>query len=186
MRCDFTVMSDFNPLVRFQSTHLHEVWRAVNKGLKDICVSIHTPTWGVTNAICTVTAADKFQSTYLHEVWPSALCRFDSLHWSFNPHTYMRCDLHLRQTVHQGMFQSTHLHEVWLLSKRDAIDLTLVSIHTPTWGVTFSVVAYNIYSRFQSTHLHEVWRDVSSRNATIAGFNPHTYMRCDCIQSCIL
>ena len=53
----------------------------------------------------------------------------------FNPHTYMRCDwsLFLQQSQQN------------------------VSIHTPTWGVTYLTGVHVRYVMFQSTHLHEVW-----------------------------
>ena len=55
------------------------------------------------------------------------------------------------------MFQSTHLHEVWPVFVARAIE-TL---------------------KFQSTHLHEVWHKDWLETVYTAGFNPHTYMRCD-------
>ena len=75
----------------FQSTHLHEVWLCVlwyqfsiycfnphtymrcdfkpasSKRLR--WVSIHTPTWGVTNILSNTEGFTLFQSTHLHEVW---------------------------------------------------------------------------------------------------------------------
>ena len=120
----------------FQSTHLHEVWLpfsfpcklsyvsihtptwGVTDGLRAWChlfqVSIHTPTWGVTAINGEAVRFKTFQSTHLHEVW----------------------------RLYKGMyrnrleFQSTHLHEVWHLCINAVIYAGLVSIHTPTWGVT--------------------------------------------------
>ena len=54
----------------FQSTHLHEVWRA--------------PILKWTNVLL-------FQSTHLHEVW-LFLHSYGYYTICFNPHTYMRCD----------------------------------------------------------------------------------------------
>ena len=100
--------------VKFQSTHLHEVWQkrytwinmhnSFNPHTYMRCdwatssrrwiqkVSIHTPTWGVTES-----ATDVNYHTA-----------------SFNPHTYMRCD----PVCTDERFRY------------------VVSIHTPTWGVT--------------------------------------------------
>ena len=130
-------------ILKFQSTHLHEVW------LRDVIlhkkgnVSIHTPTWGVTPKVkCTLDLSEvsihtpTWGVTFLREY--EAWLRQVSIHtptwgvtktlsntWiinSFNPHTYMRCDL-------RGRRQQGDRH---------------VSIHTPTWGVTgFSVRCQN-------------------------------------------
>ena len=124
-------------------------------------VSIHTPTWGVTggHSEClsgyfgfnphTYMRCDQanlaikaqnlvFQSTHLHEVWPSAVPIWSDC-FCFNPHTYMRCDI---QGVYPNgsspQFQSTHLHEVWLIIGLCPPFHQPVSIHTPTWGVTFT------------------------------------------------
>ena len=103
-------------------------------------VSIHTPTWGVTQSDKPFYIHSKwFQSTHLHEVWLLGQ-RPRPFRCRFNPHTYMRCDPF-------GFL----------------LFLTLkVSIHTPTWGVTFWIFAIS---------------DTKS-------FNPHTYMRCDLLDFC--
>ena len=120
-----------------------------------------------------------FQSTHLHEVW------------------------HIMEIIlsEKTKFQSTHLHEVWLRYFLQSLLGLIVSIHTPTWGVTWCVTekghtntSFNphTYMRcdsksekktqnqmFQSTHLHEVWRWSKTTIVVICSFNPHTYMRCD-------
>ena len=122
-----------------------------------------------------------FQSTHLHEVWHG-----EGAWWKGS----MR-------------FQSTHLHEVWHLWRGKRKMDQQVSIHTPTWGVTTSIVSTWVQGiMFQSTHLHEVWqnklrwrwlrilvsihtptwgvtRSSAWRSIGRPGFNPHTYMRCD-------
>ena len=121
----------------FQSTHLHEVWLIMSISLWAVkcfnphtymrcdtqpmnafrtkTVSIHTPTWGVTVRIVAIIERYTFQSTHLHEVWlpNSNQCR-----------------------IRYG-FQSTHLHEVWHLCWLKINVISEVSIHTPTWGVTY-------------------------------------------------
>ena len=57
----------------------------------------------------------------------------------------------------------------------------MVSIHTPTWGVTTEWGATYLNAMFQSTHLHEVWPITRFYNRFMICFNPHTYMRCDLI-----
>ena len=163
---------------QFQSTHLHEVWPSLTSitsittsfnphtymrcdfGKNEIgfarLVSIHTPTWGVTITFCNIFLAQLFQSTHLHEVW-HRIQYIGSYHRCFNPHTYMRCD---------AFMSSINV-------------ASSVSIHTPTWGVTRSVLVISSESKFQSTHLHEVWLFWYNVVTYFRGFNPHTYMRCD-------
>ena len=82
-------------------------------------VSIHTPTWGVTIGRFISIIKKAFQSTHLHEVWQGNW-RVKIATYSFNPHTYMRCDSKWRHN-------RKHL---------------AVSIHTPTWGVTLCWITY--------------------------------------------
>ena len=77
----------------------------------------------------------------------------------FNPHTYMRCDKNE---------QKKEFNEY-------------VSIHTPTWGVTFLCISFGVMLLFQSTHLHEVWHACTGYTMMPSCFNPHTYMRCDLV-----
>ena len=188
-------------MVKFQSTHLHEVWRWVYMKIIRLRMFQSTHLHEVwPNAVFSMASAYLFQSTHLHEVWPplfhftSHVKEFQSTHlhevwqsWqfshdlinSFNPHTYMRCDnIQLNNIGWEG-----------------------VSIHTPTWGVTSNSMYCVIPPMFQSTHLHEVWRllrlllecikkfqsthlhEVWLISFPISynrlSFNPHTYMRCD-------
>ena len=79
---------------------------------------------------------------------------------SFNPHTYMRCDNNWIKKEWIEGFQSTHLHEVWL--KFDVLcHSSDVSIHTPTWGVTFTFFCHLDHS-FVSIHT-PTWGVTSSR-----------------------
>ena len=57
--------------------------------------------------------------------------------------------------------------------------LQMVSIHTPTWGVTTRSTTSTVPVSFQSTHLHEVWPFWIFAISDTKSFNPHTYMRCD-------
>ncbi len=143
----------------FQSTHLHEVWPPVFiGGMTQYIVSIHTPTWGVTSLFGVFCVFFLFQSTHLHEVWPHEIihlfCNKVSIHtptwgvtlliwtvqsvrFSFNPHTYMRCDDSMEKlvdickvSIHTPTWGVTCM---WMFLQPSV----LVSIHTPTWGVTF-------------------------------------------------
>ena len=145
-------------ILKFQSTHLHEVW------LRDVIlhkkgnVSIHTPTWGVT---------------------PKVKCTLDLSEVSIHTPTW-GVTLSLRDNIWSVTFQSTHLHEVWLFVSVRWYCSCEVSIHTPTWGVTANSMNYKINQMFQSTHLHEVWPIwITEVSNDFQSFNPHTYMRCD-------
>ena len=119
----------------FQSTHLHEVWLGRNRLFNTFFV---------------------FQSTHLHEVWLNFYI-LRACFWSFNPHTYMRCDV--------CRFKSK--------------SLPCVSIHTPTWGVTN---ANRKFRHFIAVSIHTPTWGVTLRSKLIPiniSFNPHTYMRCD-------
>ena len=166
----------------FQSTHLHEVW------LRRICIR---------------------RSNFRFNPHTYMRCdsQFDisfSSFSSFNPHTYMRCDLEpcfdaalWFVSIHTPTWGVTD--ECCRLYKHDR-----VSIHTPTWGVTrfkigriwrhmfqsthlhevwhFQAIQPSLcLLGFQSTHLHEVWREYPRILKEHTSFNPHTYMRCDCI-----
>ena len=170
----------------FQSTHLHEVWlwkwatsnyqwcfnphtymrcdQLTIYTNQHLTVSIHTPTWGVTQT--------KWQLTKLLYV---------SIHtptWGVtlnNGHIHYQCEVSIhtptwgvtvcnRKRTYQYKFQSTHLHEVWLsdVRRRDIKRVCFnphtymrcdnkiagvdtkgqVSIHTPTWGVTTNPGSY--------------------------------------------
>ena len=142
----------------FQSTHLHEVWLICSLWtLLFMFVSIHTPTWGVTFWI-------------MHLV---------ALTDSFNPHTYMRCDITNLTFYYSELCFNPHTYMRCDGKDRIIDDVQFVSIHTPTWGVTIKIKIIKIMKEFQSTHLHEVWRSEGLNALGTVGFNPHTYMRCD-------
>ena len=98
----------------FQSTHLHEVWLSadLNRSRYLVFQSTHLHEVWPIDPICLYPVV-KFQSTHLHEVWLNFYI-LRACFWSFNPHTYMRCDV----------------------CKFRSKSLPCVSIHTPTWGVT--------------------------------------------------
>ena len=143
---------------KFQSTHLHEVWRWFSADSAFIArVSIHTPTWGVTGKV--------------HRQWRSLSVSIHTPTWGVTPRSF--------HSKGFGSFQSTHLHEVWHLPIPEFDNIGMVSIHTPTWGVTFCIESTGEGDEFQSTHLHEVWLCFSRKHTENTCFNPHTYMRCD-------
>ena len=148
---------------------------------KQIIVSIHTPTKGVT-----------YISPYL-----------TTQQASFNPHTHEGCDQassakvegrRVFQSTHprrvwqmcalnmmiHGMFQSTHPRRVWLFLGSDAVIKVNVSIHTPTKGVTANAIGSLSFPFGFNPHTHEGW-DITIRSwiTWILRFNPHTHEGCD-------
>ena len=124
-----------------------------------------------------------FQSTHPRRVWPFGAA---------NVQLYF-------------MFQSTHPRRVWLNPSLPFFILFLVSIHTPTKGVTKLPSPYPLYLRFQSTHPRRVWLNLQVlpvlmlqfqsthprrvwlqqlyRNIRRFSFNPHTHEGCDFVRS---
>ena len=120
-----------------------------------------------------------FQSTHPRRVWQLNPLGMQYL-WSFNPHTHEGCDV-----PHQLRRRPQHL----------------VSIHTPTKGVTWIISIPLEKMLFQSTHPRRVWRrlrvfiqpyNVSIHTPTKGvtalhvlwsgsgqSFNPHTHEGCD-------
>ena len=166
-------------ILKFQSTHLHEVW------LRDVIlhkkgnVSIHTPTWGVTPKVkCTLDLSEVSIHTPTWGV-TIRICPVILFLWSFNPHTYMRCDLF---AWIWGMVETSFNPHTYMRCDNRGKTVCWydrVSIHTPTWGVTANSMNYKINQMFQSTHLHEVWPAWKAATGWSTCFNPHTYMRCD-------
>ena len=149
----------FVVLVKFQSTHLHEVWQwRTRQARGTVCFNPHTYMRCDLYAAFLLSCMLCFNPhTYMRcDSHVTPLARFSR---SFNPHTYMRCDPAERLTaLSVAVFQSTHLHEVWLVQHIALLDVIRVSIHTPTWGVTLGCISHTIRTTC---------------------FNPHTYMRCD-------
>ena len=126
-----------------------------------ICVSIHTPTRGVTliNGLPT-------------SIWlsfnPHTYERCDHLHHQkgyhylcFNPHTYERCDFQFNEVAWDSYCFNPHTYERCDLQVCCYCNYLSVSIHTPTRGVTSSS---------------------SIKRRCPGSFNPHTYERCDAEQ----
>ena len=142
----------------FQSTHPRRVWRTyleircaawcfnphTHKGVtvqhhrrgRWLLVSIHTPTKGVTTTTATAIEDITFQSTHPRRVWLlmvrtfMALIQFQSTH----PRRVWPGSLDISSLL--PWFQSTHPRRVWQLANDVDFQSQVVSIHTPTKGVT--------------------------------------------------
>ena len=209
----------------FQSTHPRRVWRLrvylpsatsrFNPHTHEGCdtpwvesesfwtVSIHTPTKGVTNSqrncvcipIVSIHTPTKGVTHYYCYSWYHNCC--------FNPHTHEGCD-----NIFLGFLQSNrgfnpHTHEG--CDGKDVVitDASVVSIHTPTKGVTYDDIrkyiarlSFNPHthegcdptllfevgkSGFQSTHPRRVWLALVAILRLLASFNPHTHEGCDLV-----
>ena len=145
--------------MKFQSTHLHEVWLFFQVFFKscNLFQSTHLhEVWLAAPVL--IFQFRKFQSTHLHEVWHCYWIGFTWL-YGFNPHTYMRCDSESKHLTRfpRGFNPHTYMRCDFTLSSKEKTPIV-----------------------FQSTHLHEVWlRAVILPSSALLCFNPHTYMRCD-------
>ena len=77
--------------------------------------------------------------------------------FSFNPHTHAGCDF----------------------EQDDVVPELIVSIHTPTQGVTQGALTEK---QVQTVSIHTPTQGVTARNddsTAIARFNPHTHAGCD-------
>ena len=121
----------------FQSTHPRRVWHIGTGRFNDVTgFNPHT------HAGCDIFRQGYnilFQSFNPHT---HAGCDCGVLHvlsWqkSFNPHTHAGCDIqHVFRLAGYLMFQSTHPRRVWQMVFFRRIWFVIVSIHTPTQGVT--------------------------------------------------
>ena len=133
----------------FQSTHPRRVWllqlfhQIVRTG-----VSIHTPTKGVTYFwFPSYYFTLLFQSTHPRRVWLRLSC-LPTCSVCFNPHTHEGCDL----------------------ANPVISAISLVSIHTPTKGVTLLALLIISPISFQSTHPRRVWLKEIIKGGKVAEF----------------
>ena len=165
---------------KFQSTHPRRVWLGVVVvAFQHLRVSIHTPTKGVTiyagfapyHLWCfnphTHEGCDylrwfrsisslMFQSTHPRRVWQDCLICHISL-TGFNPHTHEGCDVtYSSPKTHKIVSIHTPTKGVTLGNPAEPRRLE-VSIHTPTKGVTSFIQQTAKIARFQSTHPRRVW-----------------------------
>ena len=112
--CDSAARPKVLTVARFQSTHPRRVWPSCQSySAAHTFVSIHTPTQGVTS-----------------------INNFAKSAWSFNPHTHAGCDS-VRTTSWNGIpCFNPHTHAGCDCFYNSCFCDDMVSIHTPTQGVT--------------------------------------------------
>ena len=143
----------------FQSTHPRRVWLTIKFLSQQIIdVSIHTPTKGVTRLTKMLNYILVSFNPHTHEGCDYRFRIGERFLLSFNPHTHEGCDIiDMMSVSHLSVFQSTHPRRVWLMFRRWIVWARQVSIHTPTKGVTISIVLLVNVRLFQSTHPRRVW-----------------------------
>ncbi len=154
-------LSGSTKVCKFQSTHPRRVW--------PVCPEYYrTRRW--------------FQSTHPRRVWPICgrlllrACGFQSTH----PRRVWPCHLHTIESY--NMFQSTHPRRVWQGSMLSDNNYKLVSIHTPTQGVTCPDHKIKIIIECFNPHTHAGCDWCCAEYAICCFcFNPHTHAGCDIV-----
>ena len=142
--CDVLYLHQTFEKFEFQSTHPRRVWQG------DVSIT---------------RVFVQFQSTHPRRVWLLATVHVLQLLLFQSTHPRRVWQLKSERIVIHTKFQSTHPRRVWLLIDRFDGRFLLVSIHTPTQGVTkFTLLSLCGYD----------------------SFNPHTHAGCDSISNNIL
>ena len=98
---------------------------------------------------------------------------------SLNPHTHAGCDTVMGEDVSQRDCFNPHTHAGCDFTIVKISGILLVSIHTPTQGVTCQRLEYSGMALFQSTHPRRVWHSLNAKWEKGGSFNPHTHAGCD-------
>ena len=87
----------------------------------------------------------------------------DRQHPCFNPHTYMRCDIH--HLCAKGTIDVSIHTPTWGVTTRPTSGTvsSVVSIHTPTWGVTVNLI---LQSPVATVSIHTPTWGVTSLSST--------------------
>ena len=120
----------------------------------------------------------EFQSTHPRRVWHFVWPRFQPQN-GFNPHTHAGCDNNFPNYAIGIESFNPHTHagcDKWQTQGNLA---SVVSIHTPTQGVTRRFPGKYHWITFQSTHPRRVWLCLLWRRFLSLCFNPHTHAGCD-------
>ena len=165
-------------------------------------VSIHTPTkgvtvWTLTNSVTLLcfnphthegcdgkrsmseALSRWFQSTHPRRVWRLVIAS-SWLSLSFNPHTHEGCDILMVLYSTTILSFNPHTHEGCDASLLNEINLSYVSIHTPTKGVTYCCTPIKSWETGFNPHTHEGCdAHILQARLLIRCFNPHTHEGCD-------
>ena len=118
-------------------------------------VSIHTPTQGVTGRAARAASQEGF-NPHTHAGCDLTIFNSLSIISSFNPHTHAGCDIFMLSiSTHIWCF-NPHTHAGCDIICASSFETSLVSIHTPTQGVTKCSLTIVSLDTFQSTHPRRV------------------------------
>ena len=134
-----TWVTGYDSRFLFQSTHPRRVWpQTASEKMSYLKVSIHTPTKGVTSVIPILWYDDISFNPHTHEGCDKVMANLLVAILSFNPHTHEGCDSSLISDISFSVGFNPHTHEGCDLMIICDNHTSLVSIHTPTKGVTRS------------------------------------------------
>ena len=99
---------------------------------------------------------------------------------SLNPHTHAGCDTVMGEDVSQRDCFNPHTHAGCDFTIVKISGILLVSIHTPTQGVTYQPLNYRYYYHCFNPHTH-AGCDLGLPATLVVhpSFNPHTHAGCD-------
>ena len=177
--CDFSFKLLKASSLSFQSTHPRRVWQYCSSFflIPDVFQSTH-PRRVWLKATNKIKAKTKFQSTHPRRVWlrvfvgSAVNVLFQSTHprrvWhgfgkDFNTKMLFQSThprrvwlaIRLFMRVRIALFQSTHPRRVWHTERYLQHPLRIVSIHTPTKGVTLIRIVKRFFSVCFNPHTHE-------------------------------
>ena len=119
MRCDGGERSSFNWHVYFNPRTYVRCDGGIATSPSIFGISIHAPTWGAT------------------EFW----WRYNNFKCNFNPRTYVRCDEEARASAIEFDDFNPRTYVRCDIIDVDYESFSLISIHAPTWGATFELLA---------------------------------------------
>ena len=133
-----------------------------------IIVSIHTPTKGVTGWSWVMSMSLLCFNPHTHEGCDLFRVKGITRLFCFNPHTHEGCDVHIGRKKTGCRSFNPHTHEGCDASNRLIITEVMVSIHTPTKGVTTPQKRLSIAFLSFNPHTHEGCDYLRQRTASTA------------------
>ena len=119
-------------------------------------VSIHTPTQGVTREEGWSRRPGRSFNPHTHAGCDSVRRPPPTMTSCFNPHTHAGCDAGYVQKIQSLVSFNPHTHAGCDIAHVKLMYDRLVSIHTPTQGVTILRRRFSSRCEFQSTHPRRV------------------------------
>ena len=142
----------------FQSTHPRRVWlQGTVPYDREIKVSIHTPTQGVTSCP-SIFFRLEFVSIHTPTQGVTNMAVVILFPFCFNPHTHAGCDYcDCSNSSRCSSFQSTHPRRVWPICLQCIYVIQMFQSTHPRRVWQFSRWSWKLFWAFQSTHPRRVW-----------------------------